>query len=64
MVKDDRNKSVMSFPGVYVSNVNQYTTNTDIMVGGFKLSAPKSLGAKAKVFKQPPALMHLAKHSP
>lgn len=54
----------MSFPGVYVSNVNQYTTNTDIMVGGFKLSAPKSLGAKAKVLKQPPALMHLAKHSP
>lgn len=47
----------MSSQGVYVGNVNQYTTNTDSVVGGFKLSAPKSLGAKAKVFKQPPALI-------
>lgn len=54
----------MSSQGVYVGNLNQYTTNVDIMGGGFKLSAPKPLGAKAKVFKQPPALMHLAKHSP
>lgn len=54
----------MSSQGAYVGNVNQYTTNTDIMGGGFKLSALKSLGAKAKVFKQPSAIMHLAKHSP
>lgn len=54
----------LSSQGVYVGNVNQYFTNTDIVVGGFKLSALKSLGAKAKVFKRPPALMHLAKHSP
>lgn len=54
----------MSSQGVYVGNVNQYITNTDIMVGGFKFNASKSLRAKAKVFKQPPALMHFAKHSP
>lgn len=54
----------MSSQGVYVGNVNQYITNTDTMVGGFKFSASKSLWAKAKVFKQPPALMHFAKHSP
>lgn len=29
MVKDDRNKSVMSSQGVYVGTVNQYVTNTD-----------------------------------
>lgn len=34
------------------------------MVGGFRHSASKSPGAKAKVFKQPPALMHFAEHSP